>query len=187
MLTDLEGSPVTVHTLTKYPIKILEALAVGLVGSIVLVITGSVVLRYFGIVPRGATELATLLFVWAIYIGAFLAFLEGGHLAITALVNRLHGRLLTCVVIVSDLLLLVFTVLVTRESLTYVQLALDSVRVTPSLQISPAWMYSAVLVGMLLASVYVVASIVANVIRLWKGEEPPPLHTEADLVNPSEV
>lgn len=175
------------QTLTKYPIKVLETLAVVLVGGIVVVVGGSVVLRYFGIVTAGSTELATLLFVWAIYIGTFLAFLEGGHLAITAFVNQLHGRVLTSVVIVSDLLLLVFTVVVTLESLTYVQLALDSIRVTPSLQISPAWLYSAVLVGMLLSSLYVLGSILTNVLRLWRGEEPPRLHTEADLVDPSGV
>lgn len=168
-------------TLVKYPIKILQALAVALIGGIVLVVGGSVVLRTAGIVPAGATELSTLLFVWAIYIGAFLAFLEGGHLAITALVNRLHGRLLTATIIVSDVLLLVFTIAVTVESLTYVQLALDSIRVTPSLKISPAWMYSAVLVGMFLSSLYVIGSIGTNLVRLWKGQEPPRLHSEAEL------
>jgi TRAP-type C4-dicarboxylate transport system permease small subunit len=174
---------VTIHTLTEYPVKILQAMAVALVGGIVLVVGGSVLLRTVGIVPAGATELATLLFLWAIYIGAFLAFLEGGHLAITALVNRLHGRVLTATIILSDVLLLVFTIAVTLESFTYVQLALDSIRVTPSLKISPAWMYSAVLVGMLLSSLYVIGSIATNVVRLWKGQEPPRLHTETDVVD----
>lgn len=170
----------TIEKLTKYPIKILEALAVTLIAGIVLVVGGSVLLRAFGIVPAGATELATLLFVWAIYIGAFLAFLEGGHLAITAVVNRLHGRLLTATLIVSDLLLLLFTVIVTLESFKYVQLALDSIRTTPSLKISPAWLYSAVLVGMLLASIYIVGSIGRNVVRFLKGEEAPRPHTDTD-------
>ena len=170
----------TIEKLTKYPIKILEALAVALVAGIVIVVGGSVLLRLVGIVPAGSTELATLLFVWAIYIGAFLAFIEGGHLAITAVVNRLHGRVLTGTLIISDLLLLLFTVVVTIESFKYVQLALDSIRVTPSLKISPAWLYSAVLVGMLLASIYVIGNIWANVVRFWKGEESPRPHTEMD-------
>lgn len=172
----------TVQSLVKYPIKLLQILAVVLTAGIVLVVGGSVVLRLFNIVPAGSTELATLLFVWAIYIGAFLAFLEGGHLAITAIVNRLRGRLLTATLIVSDALLLLFTVLVTFESFKYVQLALDSIRATPSLKISPAWLYSAVLVGMLLASIYVIGNIVTNVIRFWRGEEPPKQLADADLI-----
>jgi len=171
---------VLVEKFTKYPIKIIEALAVALVAGIALVVGGSVILRIFGIVPAGSTELATLMFVWAIYLGAFLAFLEGGHLAITALVDKLHGRVLTATLILSDLLLLLFTVVVTLESLKYVQLALDSIRVTPSLKISPAWLYAAVLVGMFLVSIYVIGNIVANVIRFWKGEEPPRPPTELD-------
>src|SRR5690606_38176699 len=143
----------------------LEGLAATLVASLVIVVGGSVIMRIFGFMPSGSTELATLLFIWTIYIGVFLAFLEGGHLAITAFVNRLRGRTLTSVLIISDLLLLIFTVTVTFESFKYVQLALDSVRVTPSLQISPAWGYSAVLIGMLLASFYVLSSIWTNVVR----------------------
>ena len=172
----------TVQSWVQYPIKLLQILAVLLIAGIVLIVGGSVILRLFGVVPAGSTELATLLFVWAIYIGAFLAFLEGGHLAITAVVNRLRGRVLTGTLIVSDALLLLFTVAVTFESFKYVQLALDSIRVTPSLKISPAWLYSAVLVGMLLASVYVVTNIVTNIVRFWRGEEPPKQLTEADLV-----
>jgi len=171
---------VTIEKFTKYPIKILEALAVSLVAGIAIVVGGSVVLRIFGIVPSGSTELATLMFVWAIYIGAFLAFLEGGHLAITAFVDRLHGRVLTGTMIISDLLLLIFTAVVTIESVKYVQLALDSVRLTPSLKISPAWLYAAVLVGMFLVSIYVISNIVKNIIRFWKGEEPPRPSTELD-------
>ncbi|GAA1142666.1 TRAP transporter small permease [Nesterenkonia lutea] len=169
------------ESLTKYSRRLLEALAVALIASLVIVVGGSVILRMFGFVPAGSTELATLLFIWTIYIGVFLAFLEGGHLAITAFVNRLRGRTLTSVLIVSDLLLLVFTVAVTFESFNYVQLAMDSVRLTPSLHISPAWGYSAVLVGMLLSSVYVLAGVWTNVVRLVKGQEPPPQHAGSEL------
>lgn len=175
------------QTLMTYPITILRTLAVLLTGAMAAVVGGSVVLRYIGFVPTGSSELATLLFLWAIYLGSFLAFLEGGHLAITALANRLRGRVLTAFVIVSDALLLTFLLIVSLESVTYVQLALNSIRVTPSLGISPAWMYSAVLVGMSLSTVYVGGSIVANLIRFKNGEEPPVMHDEVEIARPGGV
>lgn len=170
-----------VQSLARYSRKLLEVLAVTLLASLVVVVGGSVIVRMFGFVPAGSTELATLLFIWAIYIGAFLAFLEGGHLAITVFVNRLRGRTLASVLIISDLLLLIFTVAVTFESFKYVQLALGSVRVTPSLHISPAWGFSAVLVGMLLSSFYVLGSIWMNLVRLVKGQEPPGQYPGTEL------
>lgn len=185
LLTD--GKCMKLETLTKWPLRILETLAVLLIAAIAIVVTGAVVLRLFKIVPAGSTELATLFFVWAIYIGMFLAFVEGGHLAITVVVNRLRGRLLTTVVIISDLLLLAFTAVVTLESVNYVMLALDSVRVTPALEISPAWMYSAVLVGMALSTLYVGGRIILNIRRLIAGEEPPAYLNEEDMVEGTQI
>lgn len=164
----------------RFPVRALEALAVALVASIMVVISGTVVLRMFGVVTAGSTELATLLFVWTIYIGAVLAFLEGGHLAITALVNRFRGRAETAFLLVSDILLLVFLVMVTLEGLTYVQMALDSVRVTPSLKISPAWQYSALLVGMALSSVFILTRVLVNIRQLISGLPAVTLHTRRD-------
>lgn len=167
--------------LLQIPLTAIRALAVALIAGLVLVVGGSVILRAFGVVLSGSTELATLLFIWTIYIGAFLAFLEGGHLAITAVTNRLKGRVLVAVLIVSDILLLVFTFTVLVESYKYVLLALDSPRLTPSLGISPAWGYSALLVGMLLSSIYVVVNVGTNVVRLIKGQEPPRTVDEEEL------
>lgn len=164
----------------KYPIKALEGLGVALVGGIVLVVTGSVLLRLFGKVPAGATELATLLFVWAVYIGAILAFLEGGHLAITALVNRLKGRVETAVSVISDSLLLLFLVIVTLESFKYIELALNSPRLTASLKISPAWQRGALVVGMGLAAIYILVRILINLRQLVRGGPTMMLHTRTD-------
>ncbi|MFK5690976.1 TRAP transporter small permease [Ornithinimicrobium sp. LYQ92] len=169
-----------VVSVLRYPAKVLEAIAVFLVAGVVVVITGSVVLRFFGVVPRGSTELATLFFAWMIFVGLVLGFLEGGHLAITALVSRLRGRLETAVTVLADVLLLVFLVLVSFEALRYVQLALDGGRLTPSLQISPAWQYASVLVGMVLASAFVVLRVCANLVQLWRGEPTLTLHTRYD-------
>lgn len=170
----------TTTSWVRVPVRVLEALAVALVASIMLVISGTVVLRIFGVVTAGSTELATLLFVWTIYIGAVLAFLEGGHLAITALANRFHGRAETAFLVISDILLLVFLVAITLEGLNYVQLALDSVRVTPSLKISPAWQYSALLVGMLLSSVFIAIRVCVNIRQFIRGLPALTLHTRHD-------
>lgn len=164
----------------RYPVKALEGLAVALVGGIVLVVTGSVLLRIFGKVPAGATELATLFFVWAVYIGGVLAFLEGGHLAITALVNRLKGRVETAVSVISDGLLLLFLVIVTLESFKYIELALNSPRLTASLKISPAWQRSALLVGMGLAAIYILVRILMNLRQLVLGRPTLMLHARSD-------
>lgn len=169
-----------VVALLRYPAKALEAIAVLLVAGVVVVITGSVALRTFGVVPRGSTELATLLFAWMIFVGLVLAFLEGGHLAITAVVSRLRGRVETAVLILGDLLLLLFTVTVAVEGWRYVELALSSARVTPSLKISPAWQYSAVLVGLVLASAFVLLRVVVNLRQLARNEPALTLHTRFD-------
>ena len=77
LLTD--GKCMKLETLTKWPLRILETLAVLLIAAIAIVVTGAVVLRLFKIVPAGSTELATLFFVWAIYIGMFIFFGKGLH------------------------------------------------------------------------------------------------------------
>lgn len=160
----------------------IRAIAGILIAALVVVVGGSVILRTFGVVPAGSAELATLLFVWAIYIGAFLAFLEGGHLAITVATDRLKGRALLAILILADLLVLVFALAVTFEGYKYVQLALESIRLTPSLRISPAWQYSAVVVGMALSSLYLIGNIVRNAIRIVRNEPPPRQELDDELL-----
>ena len=178
----MKGNPVHLLTRTAHlSLTTIRVLAAGLIGILIIIVGGSVILRLFGLVPAGSTELATLIFVWAIYIGAFLAFVEGGHLAITFASDRLRGRAHTAVLILASALTLVFTLMVTTEGYKYVQLALDSIRVTPSLHISPAWQYAAVVVGMALSSVYLLLDIAGNVVRLVRGEDPPRPATDEEL------
>lgn len=174
----------SVHLLTRtahLSLTAIRVLAATLIGVLIIIVGGSVILRVFGVVPAGSTELATLIFVWAIYIGAFLAFVEGGHLAITFASDRLRGRVHTASLILASLLTLVFTLMVTLEGYKYVQLALDSIRVTPSLHISPAWQYAAVVVGMALSSIYLVLNIAGNVVRFIRGEDAPRQATDDDI------
>ena len=154
-----------------------------LIAVLVVVVGGSVILRAVGMVPSGSTELATLLFTWAIYIGAFLALIEGEHLAVTVATDRLKGRAFIAALVLADILVLVFAAVVAVEGYTYVQLALDSIRVTPSLGISPAWQYSAVAVGMALASVHLVLSIGRNILRIIRNEPPPAVRREEDIID----
>lgn len=172
------------HLLTRtahLSLTAIRVLAAALIGVLIVIVGGSVILRLFGVVPAGSTELATLIFVWAIYIGAFLAFVEGGHLAITFASDRLRGRAYTASLILASILTFVFTLMVTVEGYKYVQLALDSIRVTPSLHISPGWQYAAVVVGMALSSLYLLVNIATNVIRLIRGEDPPRQATDEDI------
>jgi len=165
----------------------MRVLAAALIGALIVIVGGSVILRSFGIVPEGSTELATLIFVWAIYLGMFLAFVEGEHLAITFASDRLKGRAFTAVVILADLITLIFTLALTLEGWKYVQLALDSVRVTPSLHISPAWQYAAVVVGMVLSSLYLIAHVAVNAVRLARGEEAPRGAVDDDIISENPV
>ncbi|SEB66347.1 TRAP-type C4-dicarboxylate transport system, small permease component [Paramicrobacterium humi] len=170
----------TFKSVVNIPIAFLKGVTVALVAALIVVVVGTVLFRVFNIVPEGSSELAILLFIWLIYLGAFVAFLEGGHLAITAVANRFHGRWLAGFLIISDAVLLFFLIILTTESYKYVMLALSNVRLTASLHISPAWGYSALLVGMGLSALYVAGSIAMNIRRLWTGEEPPH-HSDEEL------
>lgn len=174
----------SVHLLTRtahLSLTLIRVLAAMLIGVLIIIVGGSVILRFFGVVPDGSTELATLVFVWAIYIGAFLAFVEGGHLAITFVSDRLRGRAYTASLILASTLTLVFTLMVTVEGYKYVQLALDSIRVTPSLHISPAWQYAAVVAGLALSSIYLILNIASNVLRFIRGEDAPRQAADDDI------
>lgn len=170
-------------SLGRVPLNITRALAAAIIGVLVVVVGGSVLLRTVGVVPSGSTELATLLFTWAIYIGAFLALIEGEHLAVTVATDRLRGRAFLAALVLADLLVLVFALLVAVEGFTYIQLALGSIRVTPSLGISPAWQYSAVAVGMALAALHLVLSIGRNIVRIVRNEPPPLMRREEDIID----
>lgn len=173
----------SLHLLGRVPLHITRALAATIIGVLVVVVGGSVILRMVGVVPSGSTELATLLFTWAIYIGAFLALIEGEHLAVTVATDRLKGRAFLGALVLADLLVLVFAAVVALEGYTYVQLALGSIRVTPSLGISPAWQYSAVAIGMALACLHLILSIGRNVVRIIRNEPPPVQRREEDIVD----
>lgn len=179
----MKGTVVSLSLLGRVPLQITRALAATLIAVLVVVVGGSVILRAVGVVPSGSTELATLLFTWAIYIGAFLALIEGEHLAVTVATDRLKGRAFIGALILADLLVLVFAAVVASEGYNYIQLALDSIRVTPSLGISPAWQYSAVAVGMALACLHLLVSIGRNIVRIIRNEPPPAVRREEDIVD----
>lgn len=66
----------TFKSVVNIPIAFLKGVTVALVAALIVVVVGTVLFRVFNIVPEGSSELAILLFIWLIYLGAFVAFLK---------------------------------------------------------------------------------------------------------------
>ena len=81
----------------------------------VVVVVALAALVVMGVIYRKAgaalvwyDEVAAILLAWLTYYGAALAALHRGHIGVPAMVERLHGRVRTCVVIAGEVAVIGF-------------------------------------------------------------------------------
>lgn len=97
-------------------------------------------------------EVATGLFVWAVFIGSAAAYKRHMHVGVDMLVKRAKPLIKYIVKLSVDFLLIVINCYITNIAITYIKISKR--KPTPVLQISSAYISSAILVAFLLMSIY---------------------------------
>lgn len=126
-------------------------IVVVLTGLLVVLVSVNVFARY--VLSTGilwAEEVTRLVFVWMVFLGAFLALCQDGHLAITFVTDRLPARGALVVRIAVGLLTAIFLGVVAHYGALLVRQTLNFGRTTPILGISAAWGYLSVPVSCVL-------------------------------------
>lgn len=132
-----------------------------LVATVVLVLL-NIITRYF--LKTGiywSEEVATGCFVWAAYIGAAAAFKKGQHIGIDLLVKRLSGRKRAVIQVIVDLLVLLVIGFTAYFSVYYV--ATTHTKPTPVLEVSSAFISTALPVGFLLMVIRGLEALVRDI------------------------
>lgn len=166
-----ESSPVhaapellRVSGLWFYLLRLPELALAILVGVLTIFLNISVISRYFlGIGITWSDEAARVLFAWVVFVGMAVGMRHRGHVGVELVVDRLGPGLRRAVFIFQDVLVLLFSVFWTWQSIPTVRFAMR--QRLPALQISIAWLYAAVVFAGVLMVIYSFANLVETVRR----------------------
>ncbi|MGE0715136.1 MAG: TRAP transporter small permease [Alphaproteobacteria bacterium] len=145
--------------------RMLERVLDAWLGLMILVMTASICWQVFGryvlaAAPGWPEELSRYLMVWIAMVGAAAVLRSGGHLSVTALLDRLPPRWAEVLLALRDLAMLATLALLAWWGLDFAELM--AVQETASLQVSKAWVYVAMPVGMFLTLVALVLARAAG-------------------------
>ena len=135
-----------------------------------LLVLMNVFLRYFmntGI--YWSEEVATMCFVWCIFVGSASAYKNGAHLGVDLLVKKLPKVPRAIVKILVDILLILINGYILYLSVKFVSTSYQ--KPTAVLAISSAWVSSSLIVGFGLTTIYAIRDMVVDIIKTVKGEE----------------
>ena len=135
-----------------------------------LLVLMNVFLRYFmntGI--YWSEEVATMCFVWCIFVGSASAYKNGAHLGVDLLVKKLPKIPRAIVKIIVDILLIAINGYILYLSVKFV--STSYLKPTAVLAISSAWVSSSLIVGFGLTTIYAIRDMVVDIIKTVKGEE----------------
>jgi TRAP-type C4-dicarboxylate transport system permease small subunit len=123
----------------------LEIAIVACLAVMAILVFGNVVLRYaFNSGIAVSEELARLLFVWLIFLGAILASRQHAHIGFDTLVRKLPAAAKKTVILLTGVLLLVAAVIFIIGGWKQTVINLDNSY--PVLEISYAWLYGVAIV-----------------------------------------
>ena len=135
-----------------------------------LLVLMNVFLRYFmntGI--YWSEEVATMCFVWCIFVGSASAYKNGAHLGVDLLVKKLPKIPRAIVKIIVDILLIAINGYILYLSIKFVSTSYQ--KPTAVLAISSAWVSSSLIVGFGLTTIYAIRDLVKDIMKTVKGEE----------------
>lgn len=143
-------------------LRIPELLLAALVAVLVVFLTISVVVRYvFNIGMAWSDEFARIVFVWVVFLGFAVAIRHRGNIGVELLVDRMPLGVRRGLVLMQDVAVCAFSCLFTWEAAITVKFSL--LQRLPVLQITIAWLYSAVFVAGVLMIVYSAANLFDSV------------------------
>ena len=135
-----------------------------------LLVLMNVFLRYFmntGI--YWSEEVATMCFVWCIFVGSASAYKNGAHLGVDLLVKKLPKIPRAIVKIIVDILLIAINGYILYLSVKFV--STSYMKPTAVLAISSAWVSSSLIVGFGLTTIYAIRDLIRDIVKTVKGEE----------------
>ena len=135
-----------------------------------LLVLMNVFLRYFmntGI--YWSEEVATMCFVWCIFVGSAAAYKNGAHPGVDILVKKLPKWPRAIVKILVDILLIAINGYILYLSIKFVSTSYQ--KPTAVLAISSAWVSSSLIVGFGLTTIYAIRDLVKDIVKTVKGEE----------------
>ena len=135
-----------------------------------LLVLMNVFLRYFmntGI--YWSEEVATMCFVWCIFVGSASAYKNGAHLGVDLLVRKLPKIPRAIVKILVDILLILINGYILYLAIVFVSTSYQ--KPTAVLAISSAWVSSSLIVGFGLTTIYAIRDLVKDIVKTVKGEE----------------
>jgi len=133
-------------TFEKYLMAVNQAALMGLLAAMAIIIFANVVLRYTTSQSiEWAEEVARYMMVWLTFLGAGPVLRYGGHIAVENLQDALPPALAKALRGLIALLLTGFFVFMAYAGLAYVERA--QYQMTPTTQVSMAWVYGAMPVG----------------------------------------
>ena len=149
--------------------KVEEVIMTILMAILAIVMIAAVIFRYFLSNPiPWATEVSIYLFIWLSFIGGSWGLKYGLQASVTFLKDALSENKQRILKIVQDIIMLIFLLIILFYAAKWITLPSVMLQKSTSLGM-PMWIpYSAVPVGILFATIH----IVARLIRVIKNEEP---------------
>jgi len=138
--------------------QFLEAIVLVLMAGLTLLIIAGATFRYLGNALSWYDELASIGLVWLTYYGSALAALRGAHIGVPGLVNAMPPKLRVAVTIFSEVVVILFFVLLTVYG-TQVVIVLQGESMTSLPEVPTQLTQSAIPVGAVLF-------IIAELLRL---------------------
>ena len=131
----------SVQNLTKWVLFLI-------IGTMTGVVLLGVLFRYVLMVPLPwSEELARYLMVWGASLGASVAFREGSHIAVTMLVDKLHGIYGEIILKFTQIIVFIFMAIVMVEG--FILAVNVSNQESPAMEISMTWPYLSIPIGCL--------------------------------------
>lgn len=139
--------------------RALEFTIVACLAVMAVLVFGNVILRYaFNSGIAVSEELARLLFVWLIFLGAILATRQHAHIGFDSLLHKLPRRLRKAVIVGTGLLVLAACAMFIHGGWLQTQINLENTY--PVLGISYGWLYG-------VAIVFGVGNAISILLNLW--------------------
>jgi TRAP-type C4-dicarboxylate transport system permease small subunit len=138
-----------IKKVNKYISKFIIVLLTVSLTFLVVMLFVQVVLRYaFGSSFAAIDELGRFMFIWITSITLSLAFREGSHLGVTVITSKLNDRNKFYAVKIISFINIVFLLVLTYGGYEMCELTIK--QVSPTLDISMAYIYAAIPVGAIL-------------------------------------
>lgn len=108
-----------------------------------------------------AEEIATTAFVWLVFIGASACFKEGAHVGIDCLVNMLPKKIHAVVKVITDMMLIVFNVVMAYMAVTITISA--KLKLTSAMRISYSFIDAAAAIAFIFMAVHSAGFLIRDI------------------------